>query len=97
MTIAELAEFIRKNKSGLDYPGVHSSNDQSVVLQHTRHEMWGDVHVTEQHVFECCAKANTFEEHIALCRPLAKTDTEAFKREWNKPPPKGRTRKRFRA
>lgn len=92
-----MANYIRKNKPGLDYPGVHSSNDESVVVQYTRHEMRGDVHITNEHVLECCAKANTFEQHIELCRPIAKTDTEAWKREWNKPPPKGRTRKRFRA
>jgi hypothetical protein len=96
MTIAEMAEFIRKNKPGLNYPGVHPSDDKGVVLQYTRHEMCGDVHITEEHVFECCAKANSFTEHIELCKPIAKGDTETWKREWNKPPPKGRTRRRFR-
>ncbi|RAV99653.1 hypothetical protein DQQ10_18830 [Pseudochryseolinea flava] len=93
MLICELAEWIRKNKRGINYPGVHPSGDESVVVQYTRHEMCGNVHITDEHIFECCAKANSFEEHIELCRPIAKTDTEAWKREWNKPPPKARTRR----
>lgn len=96
MTIAELAEFIRKNKPGLNYPGVHPSDDAGVVVQYTRHEMQGDVHITDEHIFECCLKAKDFEEHVELCRPIAESDTDAWKKEWNKPPPKGRTRRRFR-
>jgi hypothetical protein len=96
MLVSELAEWIRNNKQGLDYPGVHTSDDKRLVVQYTRHEMWGDVHITDEHIFECCAKANSFEEHVGLCRPIAKIDTEVWKREWNKPPPKGRTRRRFR-
>jgi hypothetical protein len=97
MLISELAEYLRNNKRGLDYPGVHPSQDSGVVMQWTRHEMRGDVHITDEHILECCSKAKSFEEHIELCRPIAKADTEAWKREWNKPPPKGRTRRRFRA
>lgn len=96
MTISAMAEFIRKNKPGLNYPGVHQSTDEGVVLQYCRHEMQGDVHISEKHAVECCEKAASFDEFIELSRPLAKTDTEAWKREWNKPPPRGRTRRRFR-
>lgn len=96
MLVSELAEWIRKKKQGINYPGVHPSGDESIVMQYTRHEMGGDVYIRDEHIFECCAKASSFEEHIALCRPIAKADTEAWKREWNKPPPKGRTRRRFR-
>jgi hypothetical protein len=97
MTVVELAAFIRKNKPGLNYPGVHPSDDQGVVLQYTRHEMGEFVHITDEHVFACCAKASTFEEHIQLCRPIAKIDTEKFKYETrHSPVPKGRTRRRFR-
>ena len=96
MHVRELADYIRKNKQGLNYPGVHPSDDEGVVVQYTRHEMCGEVHITDKHIFECCAKASSYEEHIELCRPIAKADTEAWKREWNKPPPKGRTRRRFR-
>jgi hypothetical protein len=96
MDVKELADYIRKNKPGINYPGVHPSDDKSVVVQYTRHEMRGEVHITDEHIFECCAKARNYEEHIELCRPLAKTDTEAWKREWNKPPGKGRTKRRFR-
>jgi len=96
MLICELATWIRKNKPGLDYPGVHPSHDTDVVLQYTRHEMLGHVHITNEHILECCAKANNFDEHIDLCRPIAKADTEAWKRAWNRPPPKGRTPRRFK-
>ena len=96
MTVVELAAYIRKNKPGLNYPGVHGIHDESVVVQYTRHEMKEDIHITEQHILECCAKANSYDEHIELCRPVARKDTEAWKLEWNKPPAKGRTRRRFR-
>ena len=96
MLVSELARYIRKNKPGINYPGVHQSEDESVVVQYTRYEMRGDVYITDAHIFECCAKANSYEEHIELCRPIAKTDTIAWKRKRNKPPPKGRTRRRFR-
>ena len=96
MLVSELAEYIRTNKPGINYPGVHPSGDESIIVQYTRHEMCGDVHITDQHILECCAKANNYEEHIALCRPIAKADTEIWKREWNKPPSRGRTRRRFR-
>lgn len=96
MTIKELADYIRKNKPGLNYSGVHPWQDESTVLQYTRHELYLFVHITDEHVFECCEKASSFEEHIELCRPLAIKDTEDFRREQSKPPPKGRTVRRFR-
>jgi hypothetical protein len=97
MTITELANYIRKNKKGLNYPGVHPADDDGLVLQYTRHEMGEFVHITDQHVFECCAKAYSYEEHIEYCQPLAKTDTDNFKFQTkHKPVPKGRTRRRFR-
>lgn len=96
MTIAELASFIRKNKPGLNYPGVHPFEDASVVLQYTRHEMGEFVHITSEHILECCAKASSFKEHIQLCKPIAKIDTEKFRIELRRPARKGRTRRRFR-
>ena len=96
MLIRELADHIRKNKPGINYPGVHPAGDEGVVVQYTRHEMLEYVHITEEHIFDCCAKATNYEEHIELCRPIAKLDTEIWKKEWNKPPPKGRTKRRFR-
>jgi hypothetical protein len=96
MTVAEMAQFIRANKPGLNYPGYHPYGDTSVVLQYTRNEMREFVHITDEHIFECCEKANSFDEHIELCRPFAKTDTEKFKLEQSMPAPKGRTKRRFR-
>ena len=96
MTVNELADFIRKNKSGLNYPGVHPSADEGVVLQYTRHEMQEFVHITDEHVWHCCEKARTYEEHIELCKPLAITDTEKFKLEQSKPAPRGRTKRKFK-
>jgi hypothetical protein len=96
MTIKQLASWIRANKQGLDWPGVHPLEDADVVLQYTRHEIFQFVHITNEHVFECCERANTFEEHISLCRPLAEADTILFNRERDKPAPKGRTKRRFR-
>jgi hypothetical protein len=97
MTIAELAEFIRKNKPGWNFPGVHPSRDEGVVLQQTRHEMREFVHISDEHIFECCQKANSYDEHIELCKPIAMIDTEKFRYEMHhRPVPKGRTRRRFR-
>lgn len=95
MTVAELADFIRKNKEGLNYPNrTHSFEDTTTVLQYTRHEMRDLVHITDEHIFECCEKASSYEEHIELCRPYAETDTARFRK--GTPTPKGRTRRRFR-
>lgn len=90
----ELADFIRDHKDGntLHY----SYDDVSVIAQHTRKILYEHLHITEQHIFECCEKALSYDEYIELCRPIAKTDTEAWLKEWNKPPAKGRTRRRFR-
>ena len=96
MLIAELAAWIRANKPGINYPGVHLSEDAAVVQQYTRHEMCGDVHISNEHILECCAKACSYDEHISLCRPFAKADTEAWKRARSSPPLKGRTRRRFK-
>ena len=64
MTIAEMAAFIRKNKDGINYPGVHLSGDVSVVLQYARHMMSSDVHITDENILDACEKAKTFDEHI---------------------------------
>jgi hypothetical protein len=97
MTITELANYIRKNKKGLNYPGVHPADDSGLVLQYTRHEMAEFVHITDQHVFDCCEKSTSYDEHIEYCRPLAKSDTEKFNfQSKHKPVQKGRTRRRFR-
>lgn len=64
MLVSELAAWIRRNKPGLNYPRVHPCADEGVVVQYTRHEMRGDVHITDEHIFECCGKASSFEEHI---------------------------------
>lgn len=97
MTVEELADFIRKNKQGLNYPGGwHSSEDVTTVLQYTRHEMRDLVYITDEHIFECCEKASSYQEHIELCKPLAKSDTDKFNEARRMPPGKGRTRRRFR-
>lgn len=96
MTITDLASFIRANKPGLNYPGVHPADDESVVLQYTRHEMLDYVHITNEHIKVCCEQARTYEEHIELCKPLAKADTENFRLEQLKPASKGRTKRRFK-
>ena len=73
--------YIKQNKAGLNYPGVHPAGDKSIVLQYTRYEMGELVHITDEHVFECCATAGSFEEHIKLCKPLAKVDTQKFRKD----------------
>ncbi len=85
MTVNELANFIRANKQGLNYPGYHPVEDESVVLQYTRHEMAKFVHIPDEHVWECCTNAKTYHEHIELCKPIAKTDSEEFWFEQSKP------------
>jgi hypothetical protein len=94
MTRKQLADFIRENKDGRALP--YSYDDVSVILQHIRQVLDKHIHITEVHVFECCEKAKTYDEFVELCRPIAKTDTEAWLREWNKPTAKGRTRRRFK-
>jgi hypothetical protein len=69
--------------------------DDFTVSYHTRTVLKEGVHITEQPILECCEKASDYNQYIELCRLLAKVDTEAWKREWNKPPGKGRTRRRF--
>lgn len=88
MTRKELADFIRANTDGdrLDYV----FNDVSVIVQHTMQVFYEHLHITNEHVLECCEKAGTYIQFIELCRPMAKADTEAWRRERNKPPPKKR-------
>lgn len=95
MSIEEVAELIRRTKPGLNYPGVHMGDDRSVVLQYSRHEMKEFVHITDQHILECCEKATSYEEHIMLCKPLAIEDTAKFNQARRKPPGRRRTRQRF--
>lgn len=71
-------------------------DDESIVMQHTRQVLNPNIHITDKNILECCAKASGYDEFIALCRPLAETDTNAWMREQWRPPPKGRTRRRFR-
>jgi len=97
MMIKEMAEFIRTNKPGINYPGVHMSADTGVVLQYTRHMMGTDVHITDEHIFECCEKAESFDEHVALCKPIARIDEEQFQyHRKHAPVAKGRTRRRWK-
>jgi len=92
MTIKDLAHHIVKHFGKVPY----HYGDDFTVSYHTRSVLNEHMHITEQHILECCERASGYEEYIELCRPLAKTDTEAWQREWNKPPVKGRTRRRFR-
>ena len=93
MSVKEMSEYIKQYKSGnVPYP----YGDDFIVSHHVRTVLYDEMHITEGHIHECCEKATSYDEFIELCRPLAKTDTEAWYREWNKPPAKGRTRKRFR-
>jgi hypothetical protein len=93
MTIEELADYIKEYKSGkIPYP----YGNEFIVAHHVRSVLTEHIHITDGHILECCSRASTYDEFIELCRPLAKTDTEAFLREWNKAVPKGRTRRRFR-
>ncbi|HEY0656009.1 MAG TPA: hypothetical protein VGD65_22895 [Chryseosolibacter sp.] len=94
MTEKELADYIRENKGGKSF--YYSTRDNSVILQHIRTVLYAHVHITDEHVFESCHTAKSYEEFVELCRPLARADTEVWLREWKKPPPKGRTRRRFR-
>jgi hypothetical protein len=93
MAVEELADYIKEHKNGnIPYP----YGKEFIIGRHVRSVLSEHIHITDLHILECCAKASTYEEFIELCRPLAKTDTEAFLREWNKAVPKGRTRRRFR-
>ena len=93
MTVKELADYIKEYKNGnIPYP----YGDEFIIAHRIRSVLNEHIHITNEHILACCAKASTYDEFIELCRPLAKTDTEAFLREWNKPAPKGRTRRRFR-
>ncbi|WP_276374271.1 hypothetical protein [Chryseolinea sp. H1M3-3] len=93
MTIKELSEYIVQHKNGrVPYP----YGDDFIVSHHTRTVLSEHIHITEAHILESCEKASSYDQYIELCRPLAKTDTEAWLREWNKPPSRGRTRRRFR-
>lgn len=94
MTLKELADYIREHKDGTTFH--YSYQDVSVIMQHTRKVLYEHLHITDDHVFECCDAASTYDEFIEKCRPLAKVDTEVWLREWKKPPSKGRTRRRFR-
>ena len=93
MSIKEMSEFIKQHKNGsVRYP----YGDDFIVSHHVRTVLSEHMHITETHVHECCEKAANYDEFIELCRPFAKSDTEAWYREWNKRPGKGRTRRRFR-
>jgi hypothetical protein len=93
MTVNELVDYIKEHKNGnIPYP----YGDEFIIAHHTRSVLYQHLHITNEHILECCAKASNYDEFIELCRPLAKTDTEAFLRERNKPAPKGRTRRRFK-
>ena len=93
MTVDELAEYIKEHKNvRIPYP----YGNEVVVCIHVRTVLYQHVHINSEHVMECCKKASNYEDFIEMCRPLAKSDTEAFLREKNKPPPKGRTKRRFR-
>lgn len=93
MSIKEMSEYIKQYKNGrVPYP----YGDDFIVSHHVRTVLYEHMHITETHIHECCEKASSYEEFIELCRPLAKSDTEAWYREWKKPPGKGRTRRRFR-
>src|SRR5688500_15008344 len=71
-----------------------SDLDDFTVSYHTRTVLKEHMHITEQHIFECCQHASDYDQYIELCKPFAKSDTEAWHREWNKPPGKGRTQRR---
>ena len=93
MTIAELAAYIKQHKNGnVPYP----YGEEFVITHHLRTVLYQDIHITKDHVLECCAKAINYDQFVDLCRPLAKSDTEQFIREKNKPAAKGRTRRRFK-
>jgi len=92
MKIKDLADHIVKHFGKVPY----HYGDDFTVSYHTRTVLKEHMHITEQHILECCEKASSYDEYIELCRPIAKTDTEAWLREWNTPPGKGRTRRRFR-
>jgi hypothetical protein len=94
MSLEELANYIREHKDGTAF--FYSTWDESVILQHVRRILFEHVHITDEHVFECCEAARNYDDFIERCRPIAKADTEAWLLEWNKPPTKGRTRRRFR-
>jgi hypothetical protein len=94
MSRKELSDFIRGYKDGKSLH--YSYDDASVILQHTRKTLYQHLHISGEHIFKCCEKASGYDEFIELCRPIAKTDTEAWLRERNKPTGKGRTRRRFR-
>lgn len=92
MTVKDLANYIVKHFGKVPY----HYGDDFTVSYHTRSVFKEDMHITEQHIWECCEKAADYNQYIQLCRPLAKADSEAWRKEWNKPPGKGRTRRRFR-
>lgn len=93
MTISELANYIKQQKNGsIPYP----YGDEFIVTHHIRTVLYQHIHITNEHVLECCTKATSYEEFVDLCRPLAKSDTERFLHEKNMPVPKGRTRRRLK-
>lgn len=67
MLVSELAAWIRRNKPGLNYPRVHPCADEGVVVQYTRHEMRGDVHITDEHIFF----SNAVGRQVALKNTLS--------------------------
>jgi hypothetical protein len=93
MMVEELASYIKANKKGDNH---YPYGDEFVVSHHLRTVLYQFVHITNEHILECCAKASSYDEFIELCRPLAKSDTEQYLQERNKPVAKGRTRRRFK-
>lgn len=93
MTVKEMAAYITHQQNAtVPYP----YGDEFVVVYHVRTVLYQHIHITKEHVLQCCTKASGYEEFIELCRPLAKADTERWHQERIKPPKKGRTRRRFR-
>ena len=69
MTIAELAGYIKEHKNGnVPYP----YGDEFIITHHIRTVLYQHIHITNDHVLECCAKATSYDAFVDLCRPLAK-------------------------
>jgi hypothetical protein len=93
MTINELAKFIEEHKG----KSLHSYYGNSfIVHSHVRQVYHQHVHITDDHILECCLKGTSYDEFIAMCEPFAIADTEKFLKAKSSPPAKGRTRRRFK-
>ena len=81
MSVTELAEYIQEFKDGkIPYP----YGNEFIIAHHTRRILYQHVHITNEHIFECCSKATNYDEFIELCRPYAIADTENFQKEKQK-------------